>query len=292
MSSLVGQLVFDGLAMGLVFVILATGLVLIVSTSKILFMAYGMFYMIGAYTVWYSVQKLSLPYFVSLPIGVIAAGLLGMLTYVLIFQRLKKVRDGFLATLIAAMGLSMMLNQSAVVIFGSLPRKIPAVFGGRFEVFGVIINVDKLALIIIGTTVTLFLFWVYEKTTIGRAMRAVAFNDQVSSLHGINANWIYALVMGIGTALAGFAGGILAPSYGMSPTMGSNILWSVMLMTMLGGMDSLVGAVVGGAIIGQMLSFGQYFIGSAVQIIIFIAIGIVLYFKPAGLLGRGIDIGI
>jgi branched-chain amino acid transport system permease protein len=166
------------------------------------------------------------------------------------------------------------------------------VFSGRFEVFGVIINVDKLALIIIGITVTLFLFWVYEKTNIGRAMRAVAFNDEVSSLHGINANWIYMLVIGIGTALAGFAGGIIAPSYGMSPTMGSNILWSVMLMTMLGGMDSLVGAVVGGAIIGQMLSFGQYYIGSTVQIIIFLAIGIVLYFKPAGLLGRGIDIGI
>ena len=101
---------------------------------------------------------------------------------------------------------------------------------------------------------------------------------------------MYKLTLGIGTALAGFAGGILAPSYGINPAMGNNILWSVMLMTMLGGMDSLLGAALGGVIIGQMLSFGQYFIGSTVQIIIFLIIGVILYFKPTGLLGRGIDV--
>jgi branched-subunit amino acid ABC-type transport system permease component len=123
-------------------------------------------------------------------------------------------------------------------------------------------------------------------------MRALSFNSEIAALQGINANRMYMLVMGIGTGLAGFAGGILAPSYGLTPTMGTNILWMVFLMTMLGGMDSLMGAVIGGVIIGQVLSFGQYFMGSTIQIVLFLIIGIILYFKPAGLLGRGIEIEI
>jgi branched-subunit amino acid ABC-type transport system permease component len=122
-------------------------------------------------------------------------------------------------------------------------------------------------------------------------MRAVSFLPEAATLQGINTNRIYMIALGTGCMIAGFAGGILAPSYGMNPEMGSNVLWTVMLMVMLGGTGSLLGAVVGGVVIGQMLSFGQFYIGGMIQIIIFVVIGIVLYFKPAGLLGRKIDIG-
>jgi branched-chain amino acid transport system permease protein len=121
-------------------------------------------------------------------------------------------------------------------------------------------------------------------------MKAVSFNDETASLQGVNSNRIYLITLGLGTAMAGFAGCILAPTYGINPQMGSNILWTVILLCMLGGMDSLIGAVVAGALIGQLLSFGQYFIGGTVQIAIFVIIGIILYFRPQGLLGKGIDI--
>ena len=123
-------------------------------------------------------------------------------------------------------------------------------------------------------------------------MRAVSFMPEGAALQGINSTRVFIATIGIGTALAGFAGGAIAPVYSISPEMGANVVWTVMLMMMLGGMDSLLGAVVGGVVIGQILSFGQYFIGSAVQIIVLVVVGIVLYFKPTGLLGRGIDIGI
>lgn len=288
--SLFGQLIFDGLAMGLVFVILAGGMVLITSVSKILFLAYGMFYTIGAYTVWYAVRELNLPYFLSLPIGLLLAGLLGILCYTVIFRRLKKSEGGFLATLIAALGLSLALNQSGLLIYGTVPKSVPGVFKGSLLIGDISISHDKLALIIMGISIVLILFWIYEKTSIGRAMRAVSFDDETASLQGINTNRIYMVTMGLGTALAGFAGGILAPTYGINPSMGANILWTIILMCMLGGMDSLPGAVVAGALIGQMLSFGQYFIGGTVQIMIFIIIGIVLYLRPQGLLGKGLDI--
>jgi branched-chain amino acid transport system permease protein len=280
------------LASGLVFVILAAGLVLIMSTSRILFLCYGAFYTIGAYGTWYPMHYLKLPYFPSLIIGVIISTVIAMLSYLLIFRRLQRSRGGFIATLIAAMGLSMVLNQGGLLVYGTLTRSIPTVFPGSFEVGGITVNIDKLALIIIGCAITMCLFWVYEKTALGRSMRGVAFSEEASSLRGINTTMTYLLAICLGCALAGFAGGILAPSYGISPSMGNNVLWSVMLMVMLGGMDSLLGAVLGGLIIGQILSFGQYYLGAEIQIYLFLFIGIVLYFRPNGLLGRGIDVGI
>jgi branched-chain amino acid transport system permease protein len=104
--------------------------------------------------------------------------------------------------------------------------------------------------------------------------------------------------LGLGTALAGIAGGLIAPINGMNTDMGTNVVWTVLLMCMLGGMDSLLGALAGGLVIGQVLSFGQYYLqvylgnGALVQILLFIIIGVVLYFKPNGLLGRGVDVGV
>ena len=292
-ASLAGQLVFDGLAMGLIYIILAAGLVLIMSITRILFLAYGAFYTIGAYGTWYSVNYLNLPYFPSLIIGVAISAVIAVLSYILIFRQLQKIEGGrgFLATLIGAMGLSMVLNQGGLLIYGTTPRSIPIVFPGSLHPFGLNITTDKLVLIILGVVITLFLFWVYEKTTLGRSMRAVAFSEEAASLQGINFSTIYLFTLVFGCALAGFAGGILAPSYGINPNMGNNILWTVMLMVMLGGMDSLPGAVLGGLVIGQIMSFGQYYLGSMVQIALFAFIGIVLYFRPNGLMGRGIDVG-
>lgn len=286
MLSIIGQLIFDGLAMGLVYVILAAGLILIINVSRILFIAYGQFYMIGAYAVWYGLNLLRLPYFFALPVGVLTAAILGMLSYILIFQRVQRKGGQFLQTIMAALGLSLIIGQGGLVIFGTLWRSIPPVFPGIFEVFGIIMVADKVALMGLGLTVTLFLFWVYEKTNIGRAMRTVSFLPEAASLQGVNVNRVYIVTFGIGAALAGFAGGIMAPSYGINPAMGNTILLSVLLMTMLGGLGSLMGAVAGGLVVGMILSFGQFFIGGTVQIVLFLIIGVVIYFRPGGLVGR------
>jgi branched-chain amino acid transport system permease protein len=289
---LIGQLVFDGFSMGLVFVMLACGLVLITSVNRILFMAYGMFYTIGAYTTWASIQYLKVPYAVALLVGLVASGMLGIICYVVVLHRLQQLEGGFLATLIASMGLLMLLNQGRTAAFGTQIRSIPSIFPGMLNLGGITISYAKVGLIVLGVAVTIFLFLIYEKTSIGRSMRAVSFMPEGAALQGINSTRVFIATIGIGTALAGFAGGAIAPVYSISPDMGANVVWTVMLMMMLGGMDSLLGAVVGGVVIGQILSFGQYFIGSAVQIVVLVVVGIVLYFKPTGLLGRGIDIGI
>ncbi len=289
---LFGQLFVDGFAMGLVFVIMATGLVLVTSVNKIIFIAYGMFYTLGAYTTWYTLNYFGINYFLALAIGVLGTGLIGALSYILIFSRLRLVEKAFLASLIAAMGLQMVLAQGSILVFGTLMRSIPRVFDKTLTFWGITLVADKLMLIVLSILVCLGLFLVYEKTRLGRSMRAVSFAPEAATLTGINSNSVCILTMGIACGIAGIAGGLLAPCYGISPEMGNNIIWTVMLMAMLGGIDSLIGAVFGGIVIGQLLSFGQYYIGSTIQIIIFIVIGIILYFRPNGLMGRGVDIGI
>ena len=292
MGTLIGQLVLDGMAMGLVYVILAAGLVLIMNVSGIFLIAYGQFYMIGAYVVWASIVLLKLPFFVALGMAATATGILGLLSYVFIFRRIQFAERQFLVVIVAAIGLMMILSQIGLLLFGTKPQGIPPVFPGIITLGGVSIPNDKLMMIVLAIAITFALFWVYEKTKIGRVMRAVAFLPNAAGLQGIKTGRVYLIVMAIGSALAGFAGGIMAPSYSIHPEMGTNIFLSVMLIMMLGGMDSLLGTIPSGLILGMTLSFGQYFIGAQAQIILYVIIGIIIFFRPGGLLGRGMKLGI
>ena len=290
--SVILQLAFDGLTIGLIYVILAAGLVLILGVTEIFFVAYGQFFAWGAYVAWYSVDRFNLPYWVALLVAIVTTAVFGLLSYVLIFRRMQHMEGRFLATVTAALGLSLILGQAVPLVFGTQPKSIPGVFTQAYNVGGVHIELKKLVLIGLGIVVTLILFWVYEKTRVGRAMRAVSLNSEVAALHGINPTLVYLLVMGLGCALAGLAGGLYAPAYNVSSGMGTYVIANVLLMTMLGGMDSLLGAVVGGLIVGQILSFGQYYFGQMSVVYLFLIIGVIIYFRPNGLLGHRTDMGI
>ena len=293
-ASLVGQLFFDGMATGLVFVILACGFIIIMSVNRIMFLAYGAFYTIGAYTTWYAITYLHIHYILGLAIGVSSASLVGLIAYALIFRRLKLKygKRAFMSTLIGSIGLQMLINQTGVLLYGNQSRSIVNVFPGTFYFWNMHITVSRVVLIAMSVSVALVLFYFYRRTVIGRAMRAVSIRPDLAAVQGINVNRIYLLSLGLGCALAGTGGGLLAPVYGMDTAMGANIVWVVMLGTMLGGMSNLMGAVVGALIIGQVLSFGVFFMGSKIQLVIYVGIMILMYFRPGGILGRELDLGV
>jgi branched-chain amino acid transport system permease protein len=290
--SVLFQLAFDGLTIGLIYIILAAGLVLVLSVTQIFFVAYGQFYMWGAYIAWYVVDRFDMPYVVGLITAIVGTAVMGLLSYALIFKRMQHMDNRFLITVTAALGISLILAQAVLPAFGTQPKSIPNVFPGAIHIGGVNMEVKKLALIGIGILVTLVIFYIYERTKVGRAMRAVSLNSEVAALHGINPSRVYLITMGVGCALAGLSGAILAPAYNISSGMGNNVIASVLLMTMLGGMDSLLGAVVGGFIVGQVLSFGQYYVHQMNVVYLFLFIGVVIYFRPNGLLGHRTDLGV
>jgi branched-chain amino acid transport system permease protein len=293
-GTLIGQLFFDGLATGLVFVILACGFIIIMSISRILFLAYGGFYTVGAYSTWYAIKYMHIHYLLALVLGVIFTTLIAIIAYILIFQRLKLKygNRAFMSTLIGSIALQMLLSQTGVLVYGNNSRSIPNIFPGVLHPFGLNITFSRVVLIGISITVALALFYVYQRTAVGRSMRAVALRPDLAAVLGIKVNRIYMIAVGLGCALAAVGGGMLAPIYGMDPLMGANVVWVVMLGTMLGGMSSLPGAVLGGLIIGEVLSFGLFFMGSMIQIVVYVGIMILMYFKPGGLLGRELDLGI
>ena len=284
MTRLIFQLIVDGLGMGLIYVMLSSGFVLIVSIPRILFVAYGQFYMLGAYMVWAGLVLLKIPFFICLPIAVIITGFLGAIVYRFIFHHIIKAH--FMSGIVAAMGLMMILGQAALLSFGTHARGVPSIFPGVIEISGITISVEKIVLILLTLIMIGCLYYLLQKTKIGRAMRAVSFNADVAALQGVNPTKTYMAVMTVGCGLSGFAGGIMAPVYAVSPDMGQ-IIMTILLVIMLGGMGSLLGAGLAGIILGLTLSFGYYFIGgSLAQILLFVIIGIILFFRPGGLLGE------
>ncbi len=284
------QLVVDGLAMGLVYVLLASGINLIIDISGILFIAYGHFYMIGAYILFALVVLLKVPFFVALCVATIMPAILGGIIYRLIFHRIRLMDRQFLNGIVAAVGLMLLIGQAALLAFGTSSRGVGTVFKGMFKLGGINLSFEKVVLILLGVIVLLGLHVILQKTNIGRAMRAVSFNPEVAALQGINSNAVYLLSMAIGCGLAGFSGGIMAPVFALYPEMGS-ITLLILLVVMLGGIGSMPGAILAGLILGVTLSFGQYFLGSGqAQILFFAVVGLILYFRPGGLLGEDTEI--
>ena len=284
------QLIVDGLVMGLVYVLLASGFNLIIGISRILFVAYGEFYMLGAWIVWGLMVPMKLPFLVALCAATLAPAILGGIIYAVIFKFIQFKEQQFLTNIVAAMGLMLLMSQAALFVFGTESRGIPSVIRGMVNLGGIRISYEKVMLIGLNLAVLFGLHLLLHKKKIGRAMRAVSFNPDVAALQGVNANFTYLGTMALGCALAGFAGGVMAPVFAISPKMGGVTLL-IILVVMLGGVGSMPGAMLSGLILGLTLSFGQFFIGSGVaQILFFSVIAIILFFRPGGLFGQAEEI--
>jgi len=286
------QLLVNGLGMGLVYVLLAVGFNLILSVPRVLFIAYGEFYMLGAYVVWGMLVLRNQHFFLSLIMAALVPAILGAASYKSIFQRIQRTERRFLTNVAAAIGLMMVLRQAAVLAFGSESRGLPSVYSGMISFVGIRISTEKVVLILLSLAVAVGVYVILQKTNVGRGMRAVSFRADVASLQGVNANRTYMATMALGCAICGFAGGVMAPVFGISPWMGT-ILLPIIFIVVLGGAGSMLGSVLGGLIFGMTTAFGDYFIGSGVaQIGLYALIGIVIFFKPGGLFGHEEEMGL
>jgi branched-chain amino acid transport system permease protein len=278
----------NGLQTGMLIVLIACGLVLVLGITKIFNFAHGEFYMIGAYiTFYFSHFLFKFNFGISLFLSALGAGLLGWLSYLAVFQR---IRGNLLLCAGATIGMSMALRQGALLGFGTTERGMPSVFPGVMRIGDYSLPWEKIVVIVLCLGVLLILFYVIKMTKIGKAMRAVSLDSETASLQGINVNWIYGLTVAAGCALAGVAGGIIAPILAVTPHMGHRSLLLVLIVLLVGGLESLAGAVLAGIGLGMVMSFGFQFFGGISEMIVFIVIGIFLIFKPGGILGRVIEV--
>ena len=297
------QQIINGLTIGSIYALIALGYTMVYGILRLINFAHGDVYMLGAYSGYFLAHWLGfaaepsvLGLAVTLVGSMIVAALLGMAIERFAYRPVRKYAR--MTTLITAIGMSLLLENLGVVIFGGAPRSFPEQL--RNETYTLFGNaaVSKSQLLIFGVSVALMLLlqWIVYRTKVGTAMRAVSFNLNSAKLMGINTDAIIVFTFALGSALAA-AGGVLTAQYNPTiyPLMGIITGLKAFVAAVLGGIGNIPGAVLGGLLIGAaetlVVGYGQYVgIPSTYRDAVAFAILIlVLLFRPAGLLGTTVQ---
>jgi branched-chain amino acid transport system permease protein len=278
---LLSQAVVNGLSLAMVYVLIALGLTLIFSIFNIINFAHGEFYMLGAYAAFYTVTLAGLGYFPSIVAAFLFVGIAGLIAERLIFQHL---RGQTLNAFIVSLGLLWIMQSGAQLLFGVQEKTVPSAFSGIFRLGGVIISIERFVVISTAVVLIALLYAFLEFTRLGRAIRAVAQDNEAAALQGVNTERVAMLVFALGCAMAGAAGAMLAPVFAIGPTMGELPVLKGFVIIIIGGMGNLPGAVLGGVLLGILEGIGAVYMGSAaVNILGFLAVMVVLLIRPQGL---------
>jgi branched-chain amino acid transport system permease protein len=277
------QATLNGFGLAVVYILVALGLTLIFSILDVINFAHGEFYMLGGFVTYYVFAVFGVNYFATLVLAVIAVGAAGVVAERIVFRHLRgKTLNAFIVSL----GLLWVLQASAQVAFGVLDKSVPSAVSGIVRVFGFIISRERLVVIVTASALMVALYAFLKLTRTGQAMRAVAQDADAAALQGIDIEKMSALGFGIGCALAGAAGALLAPVFAVSPTMGALPVVKAFIIIIVGGMGSLPGAVLGGLLLGAVEGIGTLFMSSAaVNMLGFLVVIAILLVRPRGLFG-------
>jgi len=281
------QLLINGISIGLLYSLASLGLVLVLGVARIFNFAHGDFYMLGAYALYAFYALLRFNFFLSVLLSAGLVALLGAFCNQSVFQYM---RGNLLKAAAATIGLGIIARHAVLQGFGTAAKGVRPALPGVIHIGNISIGMDRMALIVYSLLLMGVLAWFLTRTKVGLAMRATSIDEVAAQLQGINARRMYLVAIAVGFGLAGVAGAIVAPVYTLNSEMGHEMLFLILMVVILGGMQSALGAVVGGLIIGLAMSFGFHFIGGLSDIAIFLLIGLILLFKPWGLFGRPIHV--
>ena len=276
---------FAGLALGAIYILVALGMSLLFGMLTVVNFAHGAFYMLGAYAA-VVVLGLGGNFWVCLFFVPIAVGIVGLAVERFLIRPLYG--RGIDYPLLLTFGLSYMMLELVRIGFGttSLPFEQPDALMGATDI-GVGYFPTYRLFVIGATAVVLLLLWLFlERTPYGLIIRAGARDPQIVRILGIDVGRVWLVVFGIGTGLAGFAGLLAAPLQGASPDMGGSVLAIAFVVTVVGGMGSLVGAVLAGLLVGVVVSMTSLFAPEMAQVAIFALMAVVLLVRPQGFFGR------
>ena len=283
-SALAAQ-VFTGLVLGMIFVLLAIGLSLIFGLLTVVNFAHGSLYMLGAYFGVF-VFGYTRNFWLSLIIAPLMVGTVGLLIERFLIRRLygRSPDDPLLLTF----GLSLIIVEGVRIIWGKIGLTIdpPKALGSAVNLG--FMNFPAYRLFVIAVTVAVLVaIWLFlERTNVGLIIRAGSRDPLMVRALGIDLSRIWLLVFGIGTGLAGLAGILAGPMRGVYAEMGVTMVIESFVVIVVGGMGSLVGAVVAGLLMGQVVGLTTYFAPALAEIMVFIAMAVVLLVRPSGLFGE------
>lgn len=278
----------NGLNIGSIYALIALGYTMVYGIAKLINFAHGDVIMVGAYISFIS-MKFGLPWWLAVIISIVACAVLGVVMEKVAYKPLRNASR--ISLLITAIGISYLLQNLFQLIFGANPQPyhafitLPALNLGGISIqanYYITFSVSVLMMILL----TLFV----NKTTMGKAMRAVSEDEGAAKLMGINVDTTISLTFAIGCALAAIAGILYANCYPMiNPTLGSLPGIKAFIAAVLGGIGSIPGAVIGAFILGMVEAMTKAYISSQLtDTIVFAILILMLVFKPAGILGKNV----
>jgi branched-chain amino acid transport system permease protein len=284
-QALFGQLLI-GLINGSFYALLSLGLAVIFGMLNIINFAHGAQYMMGAFVAYLLLQYFGVNYWGALIVAPVLVGLSGIVIERLFLQRLYKLDH--LYGLLLTFGLALIIQGLFRNYYGSsgLPYRVPdALQGGQNLGFMFLPNYR--AWVIVFSLVVCFSTWfVIERTRLGAYLRAATENPALVRAFGINVPRMITLTYGFGVALAALAGVMAAPIYNVNPQMGADLIIVVFAVVVIGGMGSIMGAILTGFALGVIEGLTKVFFPEASNTVIFVIMVIVLLIRPAGLFGR------
>jgi branched-chain amino acid transport system permease protein len=282
---LFGQLLL-GLINGSFYALLSLGLAVIFGMLNVINFAHGAQYMLGAFAAWMLLKFTGIGYWWALILAPLVVGLIGVALEKLMLSRLYKLDH--LYGLLLTFGLALIIQGLFRNEYGSsgLPYQIPAQLTGGQNLGFMFLPNYRGWVVVASLVVCLATWFTIEKTRLGAYLRAATENATLTQAFGINVPRLVTLTYGFGVGLAAFAGVLAAPIYSVNPTMGENLIIVVFAVVVIGGMGSILGAIVTGFGLGLIEGLTKVFYPEASNTVIFIIMAIVLLIKPAGLFGR------
>jgi branched-chain amino acid transport system permease protein len=284
-QALFGQLLI-GLINGSFYAILSLGLAVIFGLLNVINFTHGAQYMLGAFGAYLLLQHAGVGYWPALLISPVLVGLTGIAIERLLLRRLYGLDH--LYGLLLTFGLTLILEGVFRQLYGvsGLPYPTPAALQGGTSLGFMFLPTYRAWVVVASLAVCLATWFLIERTRLGAYLRAATENRQVAQALGLDVPRLITLTYGLGVALAAFAGVLAAPIYQVSSLMGSNLIIVVFAVVVIGGMGSIMGAVVTGFGLGVIEGLTKVFYPEASSTIIFIVMAIVLLVRPAGLFGR------
>ena len=278
----------NGLSLGSIYAIIALGYTMVYGIAKMLNFAPGDVIMVGAYIAFCGLQYWGFPPVLAILVAMVACTILGITIEGLAYRPLRQAAS--LAVLITAIGVSYLLQNIALMIWGANPKSFPTTFinGSSIRLGQLSISSATVITILANVVIMVGLTLFTTKTKVGKAMRCVSEDRGAAQLMGINVNRTISLTFAIGSALAAIAGILLCSSYPiLQPTTGSMPGIKAFTAAVFGGIGSIPGAMLGGILLGVIEIFGKAYISTELgDAIVFAVLIIVLLVKPAGLLGK------
>jgi branched-chain amino acid transport system permease protein len=284
-SCVTGQ-AFNALIIGMLLFLVASGLTLIFGVLKVVNFTHGSLYMLGAYLAFYVYQKTD-SYLLAVLGGTIGVALFGVMLERVFFNRLY--RTNFLMQLLMCYGWILVLDDLMKILFGAefLSLGMPAIFARPpAMVAGAPIPIFYIFLVSVAFLIAMVVWLLIEKSSFGSKVRAAAVNTPMTASLGINTTLLYVAVFALGAGLAGLAGALASPVRSLVPGMGFSILIESFIVTVIGGMGSVGGALAAAILIGLARSFGSIGFPLLTEVLVFSIMAFVLVMRPNGLFGK------